>query len=142
LPLVYSRIIRAIVNDDFSDTSAIHTPQLSIRYTGGISFSEESYDYIWNYVKEDVDEDYQSLFDELSKRMQDNISYEKPIYNSVVNFVDDPNESYTVDLIWPKHKIMIVFEDDDYDSLSKSSWTVYRLSDISNVDDFINDIKE
>ncbi len=74
--------------------------------------------------------------------MQDNISYEKPIYNSVVNFVDDPNESYTVDLIWPKHKIMIVFEDDDYDALSKSSWTVYRLSDIRNVDDYINDIKE
>ena len=69
--------------------------------------------------------------------------YEKPIYSSNVTFAGETT-SIPVDLLWPRKKVIIVF-DSDGDKLMKlkeSSWKVYSIDELPQAEEFISLIKE
>lgn len=100
----------------------------------------EEYSEIWNYIKEDTDDDNEkALFDELI--LKSTGIYEKPIYGGSIKY---DSKTIDVDLIWKESHVLFFLSDnfDNYKILKKCGWKVFCLGDGPiNVELFLESIK-
>ena len=86
-----------------------------------------SYEEIWNYIKEDSDDDAEkAFFDELIQKSKG--KYEKPIYGGSVVY---KRKKIDVDLIWRESRVLFFLAEnyDDYVSLKESGWDIFCLGE-------------
>lgn len=145
LSSVYAQLVEEIETSN-SPKSSINraTGSKELSFQNGLDFSDETYHYIWNYVLDDIEEEAgRAKIQEIDSNMEDTVLYEKPIYSPTVRIVGDTTD-FSVDLLWPRHKIVVVLdgEDDVLRRLRESTWAVYSLNDLPETLQFLSLIKE
>ena len=145
LSSVYAQLVEEIETSN-SPKSSINraTGSKELSFQNGLDFSDETYHYIWNYVLDDIEEEAgRAKIQEIDSNMEDTVLYEKPIYSPTVRIVGDTTD-FSVDLLWPRHKIVVVLdgEDDVLRRLRESTWAVYSLNDLPETLHFLSLIKE
>lgn len=103
---------------------------------------EKSYSEIWDYIKEDTDDEEEKLlFDKLKEKtelLDDNI--DKPYYMASVNIL---NERIKANLIWKDKHVLFFLKDyfENYQKAKKSNWKCFCLADNFSPDLFIQSIR-
>ena len=142
---VYAQIVEEIgINNSGANHGTNTIQKKLLTYQDGLDFTDESYHSIWSYVLDDIDEEMnRSKIKELDNGIVSGVSYEKPIYSPSV-LVTGNSSPISVDLLWKKSKVVIVFEisDEDLEQLKETDWRVYTVNDLPTAEEFLSYIKE
>lgn len=149
LPTVYYQIINEIEIGNSTTPSSSPTASKAIGdivFTDGLNFSDETYHDIWNYVLNDIDEEEnRDKIKALDARMSGGSVYEKPLYGPIVTIEENSLTCRCqVDLLWPRSKVILVFDMDESElkCLRESSWAVVSINKLDDIDGFLYRIKE
>jgi len=145
LASVYTQIAEEMKNPTNPCAKDDYTKETkTIVFRDGIDFSDESYQYIWDYVLEDIEEESnREKIKAISMRMGTGELYEKPIYSPNVTFAGEVS-SMSVDLLWSRKKVIVVFDlgSDELMKLKESSWKVFSIDELPEAEEFLSLIKE
>lgn len=100
---------------------------------------------IWDNLLEDCDDDEKEIVKQIAQKCSTSI--EKPIYDEEFELISKDNneksESFCVDLIWPKNKVMLFLKEniDDYNAAQKSDWKCFCTVEGFDIDHFLREIE-
>lgn len=147
LPSVYNHIVENIDKDRHVIIQPDpRTGTKNISFRNGLDFTDETYQYIWDYVLDDIDDSAnRSKIQTLKDSMAAGVLYEKPIYCPDVTVIGGASgAALSVDLLWPKSKIIMTFEADEesIEVLRESDWKIVPIDELTDTDYFLESIKE
>lgn len=123
---------RMSLEDSFNPSNVVYK-------NDGTNLKSQRYDYIWDYVMDETDdEDEIAFFSEL-KRLND-VRIEKPIFGESVVYGED-RVNVATDLLWKKSKVMFFFSENiaEYYKAKNSGWHCVCFADKKlSVDEFVN----
>lgn len=106
------------------------------------SMDSMEFEQIWNYGKDDSDDDaIRRYFDRLSELTTEG-NFEKPIYDPELRVLSTGSRVSPL-FAWPKAQILLFLEEDaaDYASAQGSNWSCYIMGDSFNPEQFIEEIR-